>query len=262
MIKNFNSKTKRLLFGFFMPILSVPLVGFINILFNNPEDGGDFLKGFLIIILFSFVFVGIQSLLYSFIMEYIVNPHIENHLICILLSGFLGFLSGYVINETLLSSGRWGLFGLGVGIVSGTIIRFLYVKSKVSNSEGMISVAPIEYSKWAKVTTVVTILNILVLVLIGFPFTLFILLRLDEAVSSENINNMWMLLLSALVFVLVIYAYISLLYRKYWARDIVILFSFIQCVAFPVGTILGVLMLVSLFKSKLMYKNLKYFGSE
>lgn len=75
----------------------------------------------LILFPFAMTFVGIQSLIYSFLMEFVVNPFVKNDLIAILISLLLDVLSGFVLSDHVMI-----LIGAIVGLVVGIFLRSIY----------------------------------------------------------------------------------------------------------------------------------------
>ena len=84
-----------------------------------------------IILSFAFVVIIIPSVIYSYIMEFIVNPNISNNFLAVVVSLVLGCLSGFVTGLGLFM----GIIGAIVGLVLGVILRWLYVVSPSTNSK-------------------------------------------------------------------------------------------------------------------------------
>lgn len=83
--------------------------------------------GFLSVLPFAFVFVGIQALIYSLVMEFFVNRRIHSlpaSLVCALV---LGGLSGVV--PALLLGLEFMLVGCGVALVVGFGLRWLMMSA-------------------------------------------------------------------------------------------------------------------------------------
>lgn len=116
-----QKRPERVLIGFLGPVLSVP----IGFLLNGVMQGliGDSIAFFVLSIFFSLVMVGLQSIIYSMLMEYVVNPFIKNNYIAIFISMLMGFCSGYVLNNTM------AFVGVFVGLLFGIILRVKYVQA-------------------------------------------------------------------------------------------------------------------------------------
>lgn len=120
-----KNRTKRLFVGFIAPIVAAP-VGLL--IYGVFEPGGNFeLDGvviaFLLVLFFSTAGGGLQSFIYSMLMEFIVNPYVKSNFLCVALSVVLGFLSGLP-----LAIG-YGYFGAVVGLCVGTFLRMDYLRS-------------------------------------------------------------------------------------------------------------------------------------
>jgi len=94
---------------------------------------------FAIIALGSTFLSGIQSLVYPFLMECIVNPKTRNDYIAILAGGFLGALSGIFINFVFMETTRKlydGIFLTFLGFVVGVIVSWILRKHYVKYENG------------------------------------------------------------------------------------------------------------------------------
>lgn len=80
-------------------------------------------RTFLFIMLVAYAFVGIQSLIYSFVMEFVVNPKIANNFTAVLASMVIGAISGVVLGTV------GATIGLIIGFLLGLMLRYLYIKS-------------------------------------------------------------------------------------------------------------------------------------
>ena len=71
---------------------------------------------------------GAQSLFISLLMEYVINPKIENNLIVLLIYGLLGVISGVIVDQLI---GETSLIVIGgvTGIIVGKILRDNYNRS-------------------------------------------------------------------------------------------------------------------------------------
>jgi hypothetical protein len=79
------------------------------------------LGGVFVFFLFAMIFIGIQSIVYSLLMEFVVNPYIKNRFMAVLASVSLGTLSGTVLNID-----SFALIGAAVGLIVGIILRSMY----------------------------------------------------------------------------------------------------------------------------------------
>ncbi|MEJ2466503.1 MAG: hypothetical protein P8045_12500 [Candidatus Thiodiazotropha sp.] len=70
---------------------------------------------------FALIIMGIQSLVYSLLMEFVVNPFIENKYVVYLASIFLGVMSGCT-----LGCGYFALVGAVAGLLSGVVLKSIY----------------------------------------------------------------------------------------------------------------------------------------
>ncbi len=82
---------------------------------------------FIFSMIFSFIGGGLQSIVYSLLMEYVVNPYIKYNLICVIVSTALGFLSGAILDIKL------GYFGAVVGLCVGIFLRVEFLKATASD---------------------------------------------------------------------------------------------------------------------------------
>ncbi|MEJ2693586.1 MAG: hypothetical protein P8166_11150 [Candidatus Thiodiazotropha sp.] len=70
---------------------------------------------------FGALFVGAQSVIYSFLMEFVVNPFVKSHVLAVSISVCLGMLSVVV-----LGTDRIVLVGALVGLLVGIFLRSIY----------------------------------------------------------------------------------------------------------------------------------------
>ena len=82
----------RLLLGFLLPVLCVVLIMAIIGLFNGEKNILKFLAA---AIVFGYYFMGIQSAIYSLVMEFLVNRRLAKDHYVLLTGTFLGLLSGF-----------------------------------------------------------------------------------------------------------------------------------------------------------------------
>ena len=89
-----------------------------------------------LILPFSIILVGIQSIFYSIVMEYSINPESKSDREVILKGGILGALSGIIGIAMLLREEKvpmmdtiyFAIIGFITGVVSSWILRRNYVK--------------------------------------------------------------------------------------------------------------------------------------
>ncbi len=79
--------------------------------------------GILMVLIGSYLFVGVQSIVYSLVMEFLVAPKVRSKKLAIFLSGAMGFLSGLLISTGL------SFLGLLVGCLVGWYLISHYQKS-------------------------------------------------------------------------------------------------------------------------------------
>ncbi len=126
-----NKKSLRIAIGIAGPVTFFPLVLFLSSLAEGKIDSA-FVMLFLMLIA-SLVFIGFQSAIYSLLMENIVNKHINNSSIAVLISAILGFLSGHLI-DMIIGEGFFGKLGILVGFVYGIVLRVMYIRANPEKS--------------------------------------------------------------------------------------------------------------------------------
>ncbi len=77
-----------------------------------------------VVILFAFIFEGLQALIYALIMEYLITPkaNMNNSL---LVGGALGLLCGTLVPEDIF---RFSLIGLIAGVITAYILKRHYIR--------------------------------------------------------------------------------------------------------------------------------------
>jgi len=100
----------------------------LPILLSILKSAVAYIGAILILALFASFVSGIQSIVISFLMEYIINPKIENNLIVLLIYGLLGVISGVIVDQLI---GETSLIVIGgvTGIIVGKILRDNYNRS-------------------------------------------------------------------------------------------------------------------------------------
>ena len=133
-------RTFRLLLGIFAPPVLGSILFLIYVIYtdlkNYPDDFGhvlDSLSELHIIIFFSFFFVGIQAILYSLTMEFIVRPRVRNRMYFVLFSSLLGAASGFVPGVT---DGSLDLL-LPIGIIVGAAVGLLLYSKQLEPDREM-----------------------------------------------------------------------------------------------------------------------------
>ena len=120
----------RLLAGVLVPAAVGACILFMLSYIDDRPDGIELhvdsfwlkeLMKFLIYLLLGYIFVGIQSIIYSILMEYYINPKINNDAVVICISSTLGCISGAVILIPALAA-----VGLVTGFVTGIYLRRSY----------------------------------------------------------------------------------------------------------------------------------------
>lgn len=121
----------RLLIGTTLPpILGALHLSLSALVANANENPLPFAVYLALSTVFAFAYVGIQSLVCSFFMEFFVNRKIANNTVVIMLGTFIGGLSGLPFNTSVPVS-KWisgFLFGLYIGFTVVYILRKLYLK--------------------------------------------------------------------------------------------------------------------------------------
>lgn len=122
-----NNSWGRMAVGVFMPaIIGTSLLFLLMSFVTQPQSSmpsslyADGFKGMLV---FAYMFVGIQSIIYSMIMEFWINPKIKSSFIVVGISAALGTLSGVVIFGYFLA-----IIGFLTGLIVGLYLRYSYAK--------------------------------------------------------------------------------------------------------------------------------------
>jgi hypothetical protein len=125
-----RNKIKRLIIGSAFPPLIGSLllmsVGLYNTVINKENFSFiEYSKSFLVLLLFAYLTIGLQSILYSFIMEFVINKRINNSKIYYLSSAVAGFILGMSLMHI-----TWGIIGLITSMILSVILRNNYLKSE------------------------------------------------------------------------------------------------------------------------------------
>lgn len=126
----------RLLIGILLPgplgMLLLSLFMYITDIAQGVNESIDILTlvyGMFLFSLLSYVFVGIQSIVYSCLMEFIINRFVKNDAAAVGISTLLGALSGLIIG------GFGAVIGAMVGLIVGAILRSNYRKVMAHESK-------------------------------------------------------------------------------------------------------------------------------
>jgi hypothetical protein len=119
----------RIIMGIFLPAIVGTLLFGMTVAFSNWD--GDLIESVFallgsIIIFFipAMLFVGIQSIIYAFLMEFMVNTFVKNDVIAVVISVLLGLLSALVFG-----SGAMMMVGAVVGLIVGIMLRVMYLNT-------------------------------------------------------------------------------------------------------------------------------------
>lgn len=124
-----NRAFSRILIGFLGPApLSLLFVIFIGEFKREVSTeitlATATIQGFLALLLIAYLFIGIQSLVYAVLMEYVINKYIANTIFAVAISTVLGACSGATISQTHL--------GTFIGLILGVVLRFMYARSALT----------------------------------------------------------------------------------------------------------------------------------
>jgi hypothetical protein len=115
--------------GIFLPAIVGALIFGVAVEFSNWD--GDLIESVFallgsIIIIFipAMLFVGIQSIIYAFVMEFMVNTFVKNDVIAVVISVLMGLLSALIFG-----SGAMMMVGAVVGLIVGIMLRVMYLNT-------------------------------------------------------------------------------------------------------------------------------------
>ena len=131
---------KRIAFGALTPApLGVAILFLFARIMNQSSAYmglADEARAFALFVVFAYIVCGLQSLLCSVLMEFVVNPKIQNNLYAAIIFIVLGGLSGSsVALVTFTKSTKMGIFvvlGALVGLITGMLTRFSYRDSWIT----------------------------------------------------------------------------------------------------------------------------------
>ena len=141
-----RKKTKhsnRIALGIFLPVLIQTVFILIAIFF---ESGMSIFEGFLQLPLALLFFLAagyaltcIQTFMYAYLMEYVINPKVKNRYLVVICSMILGGLTGYSVAlffdlYALSESWPWIVLSGLNGLLMGVILNNSYIKEKISLS--------------------------------------------------------------------------------------------------------------------------------
>ena len=87
------------------------------------------LKGFVILLLAASIFIGLQSLVYTIVMEFIVRPKVLLREAYLVASCMMGAVSGLVIDILIDDPPFFSIFGTITGLLTGLILYEKEVQS-------------------------------------------------------------------------------------------------------------------------------------
>jgi hypothetical protein len=126
---------KRLLVGFLLPAplgaLALSCID-IRFIYKTTHSPVEFLmewsSGLVLFTAFGYLWIGIQSGLYSTLMEYLINRRIRWNLLVIVLSALLGVLVSLSLPGRSIEVGQVAV-GSIVGTTLGILLRRMYIRS-------------------------------------------------------------------------------------------------------------------------------------
>ena len=118
-----KGRKARIVLGILLP----PLFGVIVFLVPTTvdcvtQDQNELACGMpRFLVISAYLLMGLPSIIYSLVMEFVVNSKISSYKICILVSSFLGVAAGMVTGKLFLV-----VVGAIVGLLTGMILRKNY----------------------------------------------------------------------------------------------------------------------------------------
>ncbi len=103
-------------------IIYPPLVGWtlfilLGVFYESPEANGSIFPIAFFFLLFAYLYMFIPSVIFSLLMEFIVNKRISNGLVAIAFAGFYGLIIGNFLGPL------WWQVGLITGVLVGWYLR-------------------------------------------------------------------------------------------------------------------------------------------
>lgn len=135
-----NIRLKRFILAFLLPPILGSLLLIMYSVFDNWNDSDlmSFKALYEVIVLFfltiipvtlsAFLLSGLQSFVYAFLMEWVVQPRIKNSVLFILTSCSLGTLSGLTLT-LLIGVVEFTVFGLIIGICVGWLLAKMSIQN-------------------------------------------------------------------------------------------------------------------------------------
>lgn len=128
-----NHRNKRLFTGFLLPLAFGVILFWLYSYFISK--GGNYLPltayDFFAVLIYVILLTGVQCVIYSFVMEYFINPQIKGHFTSIILSSVLGGIS--TLLPALVTYKHFIFFvilGMIIGVLTGVILRFMYITER------------------------------------------------------------------------------------------------------------------------------------
>ena len=122
-MRKIQNRFSRLAVGFFVLAVVLALIVVIVVAIGFPvlplTPAFGFVAGLIGLILSSWILAGVQCIVYSVLMEFVVNPRIENEHQLILISGLLILIATWTVPR------GFPFVLLIIGFVSGCIVGYL-----------------------------------------------------------------------------------------------------------------------------------------
>jgi hypothetical protein len=129
---NRSSRGYRLVVGFILPpvfgAVIVMAISLVEQLHTRPQQFESInsivwvLSYFPLMLLGAMIFVGIQSLVYSLVMEFVVRPGVSGRSSFLVAGGFLGFFAALAPANQIAAPETFLPIGIVVGVIVGLII--------------------------------------------------------------------------------------------------------------------------------------------
>ena len=132
-----NDSRVRIAIGVLLPVFiaSIFFTAYVELTFEGVKTPGllafynrVIVEALIASLIYASVLAGVQSIIYSFLMEKIINPKVHNNVLVYLYSSLLGvvcaLLAGLVARQVFVLS----VFGAFTGFIVGIVLRKLYLK--------------------------------------------------------------------------------------------------------------------------------------
>ena len=133
------NRVGRLLVGLLGPAIvsSFIIVGFVFVSAGIKEGFSieifqSVLKGFVIFLVAGSFFIGLQSLIYTIVMEFVVRPKVRLRNAYLVVSCMLGAASGLVVDVIFDEPAFFIIFGTIIGLLTGLILYDKDMQSSLS----------------------------------------------------------------------------------------------------------------------------------